>query len=44
MAGEHEWADGVCDHGPLVASEGGKTIIRKSTKALEAICKVVIDP
>lgn len=44
MTGEHEWADGACDHGPLVTSEGGKTIIGKSTTALEAIRKVVIDP
>ena len=44
MTGEHEWADGAYDHEPLVTSEGGKTIIGKSTTALEAIRKVVIDP
>lgn len=44
MCGEHEWADGECDHGPLVSEEVGKTILLKNSKAMEAIRKIVIDP
>ena len=44
VCGEHEWADGECDHGPLVEEEGGKTMLPKNSKAMEAIRKVVIDP
>ena len=43
MCGEHEWADGECDHGPLVSEEGGKTVLAKNSKAMEAIRKIVID-
>ena len=44
VEGEHEWADGECDHGPLVAEQDGKTILSKNSKAMEAVRKVVIDP
>ena len=44
MCGEHEWADGECDHGPLVSEEGGKAVLAKGSKAMEAIRKIVIDP
>ena len=43
VAGEHEWVDGECNHGPLVATETDKTILGKNSKALDAIRKVVID-
>jgi hypothetical protein len=44
VAGEHEWVDGECNHGPLVANESDKTYLDKDSKALEGIRKVVIDP
>lgn len=44
IAGEHEWADGECQHGPLVSNECDKTCLDKNSKALEAIRKVVMDP
>ena len=44
MCGEHEWADGECEHGPLVSEEVGKTVLLKNSKAMEAIRKIVIDP
>jgi hypothetical protein len=31
IAGEHEWADGECTHGPLVATEVGKTCLGTKT-------------
>ena len=43
IAGEHEWLDGKCEHGPLVANEEGKTYLDKNSKAFEAIRKVVFD-
>jgi hypothetical protein len=30
VAGEHEWADGECNHGPLVETEKEKPILNKS--------------
>ena len=42
IAGEHEWLDGECVHGPLVA-EGGKTYLNKNSKAFEAIRNIVLD-
>ena len=44
IAGEHEWIDGQCQHGPLVASETDKMYLDKNSKAFEAICKVVLVP
>lgn len=44
VAGEHEWAEGECNHGPLVETEKDKTFLAKNSKALEAIRKIVIDP
>ena len=44
MAGEHEWADGECNHGSLVETEKEKPILNKNSKALNAIRKVVTDP
>mgnify|MGYP002803389630 CR=1 FL=1 len=44
VCGDHEWADGSCNHGPLVDIEEGKTILQKGSKAMEAIRKVIIDP
>ena len=43
MAGEHEWADGECNHGSLVETEK-KPILNKNSKALDAIRKIVTDP
>ena len=43
MVGEHEWADGQCSHGPLPASEDGKTYLAKGSKSAEAVKKVVFD-
>ena len=39
VAGEHEWANGECNHGPLVKTETEKVFLIKNTKALEAIQK-----
>ena len=44
VAGEHEWADGECNHGPLVETETDKVFLDKNSKALEAIRKIVTDP
>ena len=44
MCGEHEWADGECEHGPLISEEVGKTVLLKKSKEMEAIRKIVIDP
>jgi hypothetical protein len=44
VAGEHEWGDDECNHGPLVAAKTGKTVLKKDSKALEAIRSVVLDP
>ena len=43
MAGEYEWIDGECQHGPLVASETDKTYLDKNSKAMEAVRKVILD-
>ncbi|CAB4011163.1 Hypothetical predicted protein [Paramuricea clavata] len=43
IAGEHEWADGECTCGPLVATEVGKTCLDKNSKAFKEIHKVVLD-
>lgn len=43
VVGEHEWASGQCSHGPLTASEEGKSYIAKGSKAAEAIRKIVFD-
>ena len=44
VAGEHELADGECNHGPLVETEIDKIFLDKNSKALEAIRKIVTDP
>jgi len=44
VAGEHEWADGECNPGPLVETEKEKPILNKNSKALDAIRKIVTDP
>ena len=44
VAGEHEWAEGKCNHGPLVDTEMDKIFLDKNSKALEAIRKIVTDP
>ena len=44
VAGEHEWVEGECNHGPLVDTESDKTFLHKDSKALEEIRKIVIDP
>ena len=44
VTGEHEWADGQCNHGPLVETETDKTFLVKDSKAHEAIRSVVLDP
>ena len=43
IAGEHEWIDGECEHGPLVANEEGKTYLNKNSKAFEAVRNIVLD-
>ena len=43
VVGEHEWVDGQCSHGPLTASEDGKTYLAKGSKSAEAVRKVVFD-
>ena len=43
LAGEHEWADGQCSHGPLSSTEQDKTYLPKTSKAAEAIRKVVFE-
>lgn len=43
IAGEHEWVDGECEHGPLVATEVGKTYLDKNSRSFEEIQKVVLD-
>ena len=40
---EHEWAEGECKHGPLVATESDKTFLTKGSKAFKELRKVVID-
>jgi hypothetical protein len=37
IAGEHEWVDGECEHGPLVATEVDKTYLDKNSKAFETL-------
>ena len=44
VAGEHEWAEGECNHGPLVDMEMDKIFLDKNSKALKAIRKIVTDP
>ena len=44
VAGEHEWAEGECNHGPLVDTETDKVFLDKNSKGLEAIRKIVTDP
>ena len=43
VVGEHEWVDGQYSHGPLTASEDGKTYLTKGSKSAEAVRKVVFD-
>ncbi|CAB4037439.1 Hypothetical predicted protein, partial [Paramuricea clavata] len=43
IAGEHEWVDGECEHGPLVATEVDKTYLDKNSKAFESLRKVILD-
>ena len=43
VVGEREWADGQGSHGPLTASEDGKTYLVKGSKSVEAVQKVVFD-
>ena len=43
IAGEDEWVDGECEHGPVVSMEEGKTYLDKNSKAFEEIRKVVLD-
>ena len=43
VVGEREWADEECSHGPLTASEDGKTYLVKGSKSTKAVKKVVFD-
>ena len=43
VVGEHKWADSQCSHGPLTASEDGKTYLAKGSKSVEAVQKGVFD-
>ena len=44
VAGEHEWAEGECNHGPLVDTEMDKIFLDKNATALGVIRKIVTDP
>ena len=44
FVGEHKWEDGECVYGPLVGTEGNKTMLEKNSKAIEALQEVILDP
>lgn len=44
VTGEHEWADGQCNHGQLIEAEHDAPLLQKDSKAHEAIRNVVLDP
>ena len=44
VVGEHEWAEGQCNHGPLVETESEKTFLEKDSLAHDAIRSTVLDP
>ncbi|PFX12751.1 hypothetical protein AWC38_SpisGene23241, partial [Stylophora pistillata] len=43
VCGEHNWAEGECRHYPEETPSNGKTYLKKSSKALAALRKVVLD-
>lgn len=43
MCGEHSWAESACRHGPHVETENAKKPLSKSSKAMAALRKVVLD-
>lgn len=43
VCGDHSWAEGACRHSPEATETQGKTYLKKSSKALEALRKVVLD-
>ena len=43
VCGEHKWAEGECRHSPEETPSNGKTYLKKSSKALAALRKVVLD-
>ncbi|PFX15418.1 hypothetical protein AWC38_SpisGene20363 [Stylophora pistillata] len=43
VCGEHKWAEGECRHSPEETPSNGMTYLTKSSKALAAIIKVVLD-
>ena len=44
VRGEHTWAEASCRHGPHVEEESIKKPLAKSSKAMVALCKIVLDP
>ena len=43
MCGEHSWAESACRHGPHVETENSKKPLSKSSKAMAALRKIVLD-
>lgn len=43
VCGDHKWAEGECKHFPEETPSNGKTYLKKSSKPLAALRKVVLD-
>ena len=43
MCGEHKWAESECKHGPQAEEDESKPPLAKSSKAMEALRKIVLD-
>lgn len=43
VCGDHKWAEGECKHSPEETPSNGKTYLKKSSKPLAALRKVVLD-
>jgi len=43
VCGDHKWAEGECKHSSEETPSNGKTYLKKSSKALAALRKVVLD-
>ena len=44
VCGEHVWAESSCKHGPHVEEENARKTLEKSSKAMAALRKIVMDP
>ena len=42
MCGKHTWAEASCRHGPHVEEESIRKPLAKSSKAMVALCKIVV--